>query len=98
MNQERQISTLPPVIRKEIEGHALSMYRIRKDGGGEDYHLAGNHAVFLVLSAWQYHVLSALFAYGGDRYETLLGNVNDRFGLDLKRADVDALFNDIRQK
>ncbi|MFH1158198.1 MAG: efflux RND transporter periplasmic adaptor subunit [Pseudomonadota bacterium] len=98
MNQEnRQISTLPPVLRKEMEGERLTLFRVKK-GDLEEYRLERGKAAVITFSAWQYHVLNALFSFGGDQYSTLLANVNERFGLTLAQDDMEALFASLREK
>lgn len=95
--QDRQLSTLPPVIRKEKDGKALLIYRIKNDNI-ETYDLVSGDEILYKFSAWQYHALCALFSFGGEDYAMLLGNVNDRFGSSLKAADIRALFTDLKEK
>ncbi len=94
---ERQLATLPPVIRKEINGEALRAYRLKQDSG-EVYELVCGAETVFTFTAWQYHVLCALFSYGGEDYIKLLVNVNDRFGSALKAADIKTLFTDLKEK
>jgi putative peptide zinc metalloprotease protein len=93
----RQVFIIPPVICKEIAGKKLSLYRV-KLGGEEKYHLEMDTDVLIRLSAWEYHILNALYSFGGDKYETLLVNTNDRFGLNLERYDIDVLLDKIANR
>jgi len=94
-NDERQVFIIPPVIIKEIGGKKLSLLKAK---GGDEYQLELGDDVVFKLQEWEYHVLNALFSFGGDKYETLLVNTNDRFGLNLKQHDIDVLLERIRQR
>lgn len=87
----RQAAVIPPVIRKEAAGKELTLFRI-KDEHGDSYELEHDSQVVFTFSHWQFHVLNALFSYGGDNYEKLLVGVNDRFGTSLAQGDIEALF------
>ena len=94
-NEERQVFIIPPVIIKDIGGKKLSLLRAK--GSGE-YHLELGEDVVFKLKEWEYHALNALFSFGGDKYDTLLVNTNDRFGLSLTRYDIDVLLDRIAKR
>lgn len=94
---ERQAQTIPPVIRKNISGNALTLFRTKRDGK-DVYSLELNGDVLFEFNDWQYHALCAMFSFGGDKYDTLLVNINDRFGLQLSQYNLDMLFDSLRQK
>lgn len=94
---DRQNATLPPVIRREKDGAPLQMTRRKRDGA-EIFELFRGEEVIHVFSAWQYHVLCALFSFGGDKYSSLLVNVNDRFGSALNKDDIKSLFRELREE
>lgn len=95
--QKRQQATLPPILRKERDSKALQIFRLKK-ANEESYELLCAEDKLYTFSAWQYHVLCALFSFGGDSYTTLLVNVNDRFGSALMRDDLKIFFKEMHDK
>lgn len=89
---------LPPFLIKRQSGREVSFFQI---GGDNDagYYLKMGDEVLCEFEAWEFDVLTAMNLYGGDKYESLLWNVNEgRKDRVVTESDVQRLFNKIEEK
>lgn len=82
---------LAPILTSEIDGKALTLWR-NFEGDETTYRLEIEGSVLGELNSWQYDVIYSLFGFNGDTAEGLIGQIKDRFALDLTPQDLEKLF------